>query len=668
MKRLLGLRFLTLFGWTLAVVVSLLTSAYNQKDFNYKLALDVANANFEKDQAFRQWASSHGGVYVPIDEKRTPSSPYLSNIPERDITTPSGKKLTLMNPAYMLRQMIDEYEGLYGAKGHITALEILNPKSAPDEWEKRALYKFKEDITVTEISEMVKIKDENYLRLMRPMEITSGCLKCHGHQESYHNTHTAGGVSVTIPMGEIEELSITAYKKIFFIHFVFWITGMIILDFMYRKEKKSRDKLKHFANYDSLTELPNRHAYTNKIKKLINKSKSSHISLIFMDLDNFKTVNDSLGHTLGDMLLQQVTKRIEGTIDSYEIFSRFGGDEFVLLFVGKKSMDKAEQCAILIHQLLEKPFMLKEYEVYTNVSIGISTYPDNALDAETLLQNADVAMYNSKHSGRSQYSFYNKKMLNLSTNQLILESELHKALDNGELFMLYQPQIFLNDETLKGVEALIRWQHPTKGLISPIVFIPIAENNGLIMPIGEWIIESACKQLSLWKGTKMKDISISVNISAKQILHQNLCSYIEKMIEKYEVDSALLELEITESIIMENINETINILQSMKKLGVSIAIDDFGTGYSSLSYLKKLPIDKLKIDREFIKDIPTDKDDIAITNAIISLAKSLDLKIIAEGPETKEQIEFLLQGECDIAQGYYYSKPVTIKEVEELLY
>ena len=668
MKRLLGLRFLTLFGWTLAVVVSLLTSAYNQKDFNYKLALDVANANFDKDQAFRQWASSHGGVYVPIDENRTPSSPYLSHIPERDITTPSGKKLTLMNPAYMLRQMIDEYEGLYGAKGHITALEILNPKSVPDEWEKRALYKFKEDITVTEISEIVKIKDEDYLRLMRPMEITAGCLNCHGHQESYHNTHTAGGVSVTIPMQEIEELSITAYKKIFFIHFIFWITGMIILDFMYRKEKKSRDKLKHFANYDSLTELPNRHAYKHKVSTLITESELMPFSLIFMDLDNFKTVNDSLGHTVGDMLLQQVTKRIKESIGSYELFSRFGGDEFVLLFVGEKSMDEAEQCAILIHQLLEKPFMLKEYEVYTNVSIGISTYPDNALDAETLLQNADVAMYHSKHSGRSQYSFYNKKMLNLSTNQLVLESELHKALDNKELFMLYQPQVFLKDETLKGVEALIRWQHPTKGLISPVVFIPIAENNGLIIPIGEWIIESACKQLSLWKSTNMAKISISVNISAKQILHQNLCLYIENMIEKYEIDSSLLELEITESVVMENINETINILQSMKKLGVSIAIDDFGTGYSSLSYLKKLPIDKLKIDREFIKDIPTDKDDIAITNAIISLAKSLDLKIIAEGPETKEQIEFLLQGECDIAQGYYYSKPVTIKEVEELLY
>ena len=666
MKRLLSLRFLTLFGWSLAIVSSLVMSAYNQTDFNYKIAVDVANANFDKDQAFRQWASSHGGVYVPIDENRTPSSPYLSHIPERDIVTPSGKKLTLMNPAYMLRQMIDEYEGLYGAKGHITALEILNPKSLPDEWEKRALYKFKEDSSIKEIVEMVNIHNESYMRLIRPMKITTGCLNCHGHQETYHNTDTAGGVSVTIPMREIKELSLSSYKKIFFVHLIFWLTGLIILDFVYRKEKRSRNKLKHFANYDSLTELPNRHAYKEKINTLITKSKSKRVSLMFMDLDNFKTVNDSLGHTVGDLLLQQVTKRIEKSIDSYEIFSRFGGDEFVLLCTGEKSIEKAEECAIAIHKLLKKPFMLKGYEVYTNVSIGISTYPDNALDAETLLKNADVAMYNSKQSGRSQYSFYDREMLNLSTNRLMLESELHKALKNNELFMLYQPQILLKDESLKGVEALIRWQHPTKGLISPVEFIPLAENNGLIMPIGQWIIEGACKQLSFWKESKMKNISISINISAKQILHQNLCHYIENAIEKYSIDSSLLELEITESVVMENISETIKILHNMKKLGVSIAIDDFGTGYSSLSYLKKLPIDKLKIDREFIKGIPDDKDDIAITNAIINLATSLDLKIIAEGPETKEHIEFLKKSRCDMAQGYYYYKPLSIKELEEL--
>ncbi len=667
MKKLFNLKILTIFVWTLAIVFSLVFNATNAYEHSNQLARDVANANFDKDQAFRQWASSHGGVYVPVDEKRTPRSPYLSHIPDRDVTTPSGKELTLMNPAYMLRQMIDEYEGLYGAKGHITALEILNPNSAPDKWEKKALHEFKANETLEEIVEIVELKGQSYMRLMRPMKITEGCLSCHGHQKTYIDTKTAGGVSVTIPLDEIYGLSIESFKKTLFIHFVFWMVGILLFNFVYKKEKIARDKLDYYANHDSLTSLANRHAFTNKMTALIQEKKESKIALLFMDLDSFKTVNDSLGHTIGDMLLQQVSLRIKENLSSYEMFSRFGGDEFAIVFKGANCVEDAKDSAIIIHDIFQKPFVLNKYEVYTSASIGISCYPENASNSETLLQNADIAMYNSKQSGRRQYSLYTKEMLNISTNRLVLESELYKALDNEELFLLYQPQISLVDDKLVGVEALIRWQHPTKGLISPIEFIPIAEDNGLIIPIGKWIMDSACKQLSLWSQTKMKDVTLSINISAKQILHQNLCVYLEDSIEKHGIDSSLLELEITESVVMENINDTIAILRNMKRLGVSIAIDDFGTGYSSLSYLKKLPIDKLKIDREFIKDIPNDKDDIAITNAIISLAKSLSLKIIAEGPETLEQIEFLKHSKCDIAQGYYYSKPIASQEVESML-
>jgi diguanylate cyclase (GGDEF)-like protein len=669
MKKILDFKILTMIGWTLAVLFSLLFVAFNQYQQSFETARNVARANFDKDQAFRQWATTHGGVYVPVDMKRTPPSPYLSHISERDVTTDKGKKLTLMNPAYMLRQMMDEYSGLYGAKGHITALERLNKNNAPDAWEKDALEKFRRDASLQEIVELTTIDNKAHMRLIRPMEVTPGCLTCHAHQPSYLKYKTVGGVSVSVSMAEIYNLSIKSFYKTLLVHILFWFVGMLLFRFVYKKEKEAKDELNYFANHDSLTGLPNRHAYIKKITELISsEEKGDSFALVFMDLDNFKTVNDSLGHTLGDMLLQNVTQRLKDELHEYEEFYRFGGDEFVLLFSAKQGKEIVENSVLKIHEILKKPFKLKNYEVYTTLSIGISIYPDDAKDAETLLRNADVAMYDAKQSGRSNYSFYSNVMSDVSTKQLVLESGLYKALKSDELFLLFQPQILISTEKIIGAEALIRWNHSANGLISPLEFIPIAEKNGLIIPIGEWVIDQVCDQLALWKDTHMRDMTISINISAKQLLHQDLYSYIEAAIKKTNIDGRLLELEITESVIMENINQTIKILSKLKKLGVSISIDDFGTGYSSLSYLKKLPIDKLKIDREFIKDIPNDKDDIAITNAIISMSKSLSLKIVAEGPETKEHIDFLQNSNCDIAQGFYYSKPISILEMEKLAF
>lgn len=666
MLNMLSLKNITMLGWSAAVVFALLFAAYNQYRQSFETARNVANANFDKDQAFRQWASTHGGVYVPVDMNRTPPSPYMSHVPERDITTESGKKLTLMNPAYMLRQMMDEYSGMYGAKGHITALETLSEKNAPDNWERKALEKFKKDSTVKEILELVDIKGESYMRLIRPMAITRGCLDCHAHQATYIDTETAGGVSIIVPMQEIQDLSLGSFKKTLMIYIVFWLAGMLVLRFVFAKEKNARDELNYFANHDILTALPNRHAYNKKIKSIISgDNKQKKFALAFMDIDNFKNINDSLGHTVGDMLLQKVAQRLQKEISGFDMLSRFGGDEFVLIFSYTDSIEVVKKSVMKINEILKEPFALNEFEVYTTASVGVSLYPQDAKDADSLLRKADLAMYKAKKSGRNQYAFYNDESMNLSENSLVLNNELHKALQRDELFLLYQPQVLLSNEKLVGVEALIRWNHPERGLISPVEFIPIAESNGLIIPIGEWVIDQACEQLLSWRDTHMKNISISINISAVQLLHQDLCSYIKNAIQRTNINSSLLELEITETVVMENINETAKILNNLKKLGVTIAIDDFGTGYSSLSYLKKLPIDKLKIDREFIKNIPHDKDDISITKAIINLAKSLCLKIVAEGPETKEHIEFLKEAECDIAQGYYYSKPVSFKDVEK---
>ncbi|MFT5660131.1 MAG: diguanylate cyclase (GGDEF)-like protein [Sulfurimonas sp.] len=667
MKEFFTLKLVTMLTWTVIVLISLILGGYTQYQHSVGIAKDVLDANFDKDQSFRAWGSSHGGVYVPVDIPRTPPSPYMKHIKERDIQTPSGKKLTLMNPASMIRQMNNEWVGLYGSKAHITALEILNPSNIADTWERKALKAFKNEPELKEVIEFSDIDGVTNMRLIRPMLVGDGCLKCHGHQKSYKNTKTAGGVSVSLPMSGIYFLGIESLKKTAFIHLFFLLIGLLLINFIFKKEKKAIDELEHLANHDNLTGLPNRHAYNDKVESSLNDSSIDNIYMLFMDLDSFKIINDTLGHSVGDLLLQNVAKRLENRITGFEIFARFGGDEFVFLFTNVSNSTAIEKITQRIQKVFEEGFMLKGCDVHTSVSIGIASYPNPAVDAKALLRNADIAMYCAKRAGRSQYAFYDEQMSTKSKGELRLEGELHKAIIKDELFLLYQPQIALDSEKIVGVEALIRWNNPKSGLISPIVFIPIAENNGLIISIGEWIIDQACNQLASWKDTPMAHLTLSINISAKQLLHQNLHSYIRKAITRTCINGGLLELEITESVIMENINETIEILRDLKTLGITIAIDDFGTGYSSLSYLKKLPIDKLKIDREFIKDIPEDKDDIAITNAIVSLAKALDFKIVAEGPERGEHVDFLKEVGCDIAQGYYYSRPISSKGVEKFL-
>ena len=499
------------------------------------------------------------------------------------------------------------------------------------------------------------------------VKITKNCLTSHGSQNTYKNVAKVDSESVSVLISDIQALSIDSLKFTVFTHFIFWLFGTLFIGMIYKREQNAIDILEHLANNDDLTGLPNRHACDAKIQELLNTQDVENIYMLFLDLDNFKTINDTLGHCVGDLLLENVAKRLQNRITGFEILARFGGDEFVFLFKNIPTTAIIKKVAQRVHKIFEEEFMLMNYDVHTTVSIGISSYPDTAKDAEGLLRNADVAMYCAKQMGKGQYAVYDAQMNTKTKSEVRLEGELHKAIVNDELFLLYQPQISMENEKMVGVEALIRWNNKKSGLISPIEFIPIAESNGLIIPIGEWVIDKACEQLALWKDTPMQNLTVSINISAKQLLHQNLHSYLRKAITKNNIKASLLELEITESVVMENINETIEVLMDLKTLGVSIAIDDFGTGYSSLSYLKKLPIDKLKIDREFIKDIPEDKDDVAITNAIVSLAKALGLKIIAEGPERGEHIDFLKDVGCDIAQGYYYSKPISSKGVEKFL-
>ncbi len=433
--------------------------------------------------------------------------------------------------------------------------------------------------------------------------------------------------------------------------------------------KQTQEKLEHLAHYDALTELPNRLLFNARLAHALKHAKRNdeQLAVLFLDLDRFKNVNDSLGHPMGDELLRQISGRIKGTLRQEDTVARLGGDEFVLLLENIRGPHNAALMAEKLMGAVEQPIMLEAQPVHMSVSMGISIYPDDSHDAAGLVRNADAAMYRAKEAGRNTYQFYTPELTSNAFDRVAMESDLWQAMTRDELYLVYQPQVELLSGRIIGVEALIRWRHPTLGIVSPMWFIPVAEECGLINSMGEWVLNTACAQGRQWLDKGLNFGRIAVNLSAKQLQHSGLISEVKEALIQSGLAASQLELEVTENCIMGDVEQAINELTALKELGVFLAIDDFGTGYSSLSYLKRLPLNKLKIDQSFVRDIPNEIDDMAIANAVIALGKSLSLAVIAEGVETKEQADFLKQAGCEEAQGYLYSRPITAAEVTKLL-
>jgi diguanylate cyclase (GGDEF)-like protein len=427
---------------------------------------------------------------------------------------------------------------------------------------------------------------------------------------------------------------------------------------------KQRDILDHSAHYDSLTSIPNRLNFVEKLNRYIQLNHP--FAVWFIDLDRFKEINDSFGHSIGDGVLQEVAERLEKTI-GLESVARFGGDEFAIIIENAQSKNDTE--AIIKHflEMLTDPMNVGGYEIFITCSAGASFFPSDAQSAEELLRNADSAMYQAKDEGKNTYQFYTQEMTQKVYERLTLENSLRKALGNQEFILYYQPQVDMSLGKVIGFEALIRWNHPEFGIISPLKFIPIAEETGLIIEIGEWVIEEASRQISEWKREGLNPGYIAVNISAKQLIHGNLEKIVPTILKKHNCLSEWIELELTESIIMNNPDYSKNILVQLSEMGFKLAIDDFGTGYSSLAYLKNLPINKLKIDKSFVDNLPDNQADGEIVKSIIHLCKGLNLNIVAEGIEMDKQGTFLLKEGCLIAQGYYYYKPLPSFEAKETL-
>jgi diguanylate cyclase (GGDEF)-like protein/PAS domain S-box-containing protein len=447
------------------------------------------------------------------------------------------------------------------------------------------------------------------------------------------------------------------------------VTGAVMVFHDVSKARALSSKMSHLAQHDSLTDLPNRTLFSDRLTEAIAAAHRYRrkLAVLFLDLDRFKHINDSLGHAVADRLLQSVARRLHPCVRASDTVSRQGGDEFVILL---SEVARAQDAAVSAEKILlavRTPHHIDQHDLHLTASIGIVTYPDDGIDAETLMKNADFAMYHAKDSGRNNYQFFKPDMNERAVERQSLEVDLRLALEERQFVLHYQPKMSLETGAIMGVEALVRWHHPQRGLVPPVQFIPVAEECGVIVPIGRWVLREACRQTRAWMDAGLPRIRIAVNVSTVELREKDFVAAVRVILTETGLEPRFLELELTETFLMQDAKATAAVLQALKNLGVKLALDDFGTGYSSLSHLKRFPIDTLKIDQSFVRDLATDADDASIVSAVISMGESLHIRVVAEGVETREQLTFLQEHSCPEGQGYYFSRPVLAGQLTQLL-
>lgn len=445
--------------------------------------------------------------------------------------------------------------------------------------------------------------------------------------------------------------------------------GLVVVGRDITERRGFEEKIEHMTHHDILTGLPNRTLLVDRLGQALARARRYHqmVGVLLIDLDRFKTINDTLGHDVGDELLRAVSDRIARCLRGSDSVGRLGGDEFMIILSDLAGVQESISVCEDILRELALPFSIRGHEMYVTCSIGVSIAPSDGDDEQTLIRNADTAMYRAKEQGRNNYQFYTSDMNARAFERLALENSLRHALERNELRVYYQPKVNTSTGKITGAEALVRWQHPDMGLVSPAKFIPLAEESGLIVPIGEFVMRTACAQNKAWQDAGFTPITMAVNLSARQLYEAELVATVAGVLKQAGLDAAWLELELTESMLMQQVEGPEKLLRALKDIGIQLSIDDFGTGFSSLSYLKRFPIDYLKIDRSFIQDVPGDPNDAAIVKAVIAMAASLNLKVVAEGVETQEQIDFLHNHGCDDVQGFFFSQPVPTEKFTELL-
>jgi diguanylate cyclase (GGDEF)-like protein/PAS domain S-box-containing protein len=447
------------------------------------------------------------------------------------------------------------------------------------------------------------------------------------------------------------------------------VTGAVMVFHDVSAARALSGKLAYYAQHDGLTELPNRVLLNDRLTRAITVAQrhQTGLAILYLDLDRFKHINDSLGHSVGDRLLQSVATRLSECVRASDTVCRLGGDEFVILLSEITQAQDAAVCADKLLQVVRMPHLIDSHEVHVTASIGIGVYPGDGTVVEALMQNADSAMYEAKDRGRNNYQYYRSDLNSSATERQSLESGLRHAIERHELELHYQPIVNVMTGSIAGVEALIRWQHPTLGFVLPAQFISVAEESGLIVPIGQWMLRKACRQANDWREQGLPPIRLAVNISAVELRSKEFVAGVAAILAETRLDPRRLELELTETFLMQDAKATALVLNALKELGVQLALDDFGTGYSSLSYVRRFPIDTLKVDRSFVRNLTRDADDASVVSAVINMGQSLHMRVVAEGVETREQLLFLKEHDCTEAQGYHFSRPLKAENFAQLL-
>lgn len=772
-------------GFMILVLTSFIWNLLNINQQILQLAELEAKTNLNKDLAIRLWATRHGGAYLMVD-KETPPVSFLAGIKDRDVNTSSGKMLTLYNPATILREIMNDYSKLYGIKARITGKVYMNPENAPDSWEQKALNELSGG--KKEFQELTQIDGKQYLRVMQPMYMENGCMKCHAWT-GLKVGELRGATDVAIPLDNYDPVKSKAIQKLMLTHLMLWIIGSGIIfflgywlkksertsdfnqkkwkilshalqhsangvlitntqgvieyvnpaftlingytenelightpqkmksglnppslyqemwstirqghtwkgEFKNRKKsgtvywcfetispvfdedgeithyigiiediedrKSSEEYIRQLAQFDPLTNLPNRRFFKDELERAILQAKSQKkiFGLIYIDLDRFKMVNDSLGHTVGDKLLQKLSERFAKIGKKKHFLVRLGGDEFAVITALTDSEKTIEEFVQQLQETIKKPFIIEENDIYMTASAGIALYPKDGDDSESLVKASDMAMYGAKMKGKNTHLYFETVHGNFASETLSIENGLRKAIEHHELFLVYQPKWDTKENKFLGLEALVRWNSPKLGFMNPGQFIAIAEETDLIIILGEWILKEALQ--SMMKLSKIIGFvpKISVNLSPVQFRNDHLNTMVKEMLKQTGFPPQQLELEITEGALVADPAVAIEKMNDLFSHGITFSIDDFGTGYSSMSYLKKFPVSTLKIDKSFVDDIVDDPQDRAIIQAIITLAASLNMKTIAEGAEYKEQVDILNTLECYAIQGYWHSRPL----------
>ncbi len=673
------LQWVVLLGvfWTLAFAASTYWNVDRIRGMALTQAESQAKAAIDKDMTYRQMVSGLGGIYMPVDRGIEPN-PYLAHIPHRDVTTENGRKLTLVNSSYFTRLIHDAEASSHsstGIHGHVTSLSPLRPENAPDAWEKQALQAFKHGATESSGIELDDGKE--VFRMMRPRIATPPCIECHGHQ-GYKAGDVLGGISVSVP---IEPLLADSNSRIFQLeawHALFWLSGILGLLISYRLLLRQEHGMRFSALHDVLTGLPNRALFLDRLKQRLVTARRHHHTgaVLFLDLDRFKSINDSLGHGIGDQLLREVGQRLKAILRQEDTVARLGGDEFVVLMAeldsdAEEVVTEVQIVADKILGTLARPYTLGTRELYAPASIGIALFSIDTKDSHEVLQQADIAMYRAKEAGGNCFHFFLPSMQHVAEEQLEIEHALHRGLKLGEFVLYYQPIIDMErpGRRIVGAEALLRWQHPERGIVYPAGFIRVAEETGLILELGDWVVHEVCRQMQWWNSNR-PDLDfgrVSINISPHQFQQANFVPKLINTVMTAKVDPSKLCLELTENLLVQDVDDVVVKIRELKELGLKFSLDDFGTGYSSLAYLKQLPLDTIKIDRSFVHDITTDPNDAAIVESILAVSSRLGFKVVAEGVETEEQLEFLAEWECDRFQGYLFSQAVPADEFALML-